>query len=54
MDIKLKQAQALVGAFGGDEDLELTLVIGDDAFSEGKGLYVHDEYTEHGSIFLGD
>lgn len=53
MDINLKQAEALIEAFGGDEDVVLTLVEGDEHFHSGPGLYVNDEYQEHGCIFLG-
>ncbi len=54
MEINLKQAIALVDYFGDDdEDVILSLVVGDDKFHSGKGLYVHDEYPEHGFLFLG-
>lgn len=54
MIINLEQAKALVEAFGGDEDLELTLVIREDTLHEHKELVCHDEYPEHGFTVLGD
>lgn len=53
IEITLKQAQALVEYFGGETEQTLTLVEGDESFHSGKGLYVHDEYPEHGCLFLG-
>lgn len=54
MDITLKQAEALVGFFGGDNETVLSLIKGDDSFHAGEGLYVYKEYPEHGCIFLGN
>lgn len=53
MDITLSQARELVKFFGGDEDAVFTIVEGNESFHSGKGLYVHDEYPEHGCHFLG-
>ncbi len=60
MDITLRQAQELVKCFGGDEDLVLTVVrskshplCGGWTSHSGEGLYAHDEYPEHGYMFLG-
>jgi len=53
IEITLPQTQALVEVFGGDKELVLTLCEGDEKFHSGPGLYVYDEYTEHGCIFLG-
>lgn len=54
LEITLKQAESLVEWFGGDEDLVLTLVEGDETFHFGKGLYARNDYAEHGFYFLGD
>ena len=53
IDINLKQTKELVDVFGEDEDVILSLTLGDDKFHSGPGLYVCDEYPEHGFIFLG-
>lgn len=56
MDITLKQAKRLVESFGDDDDdaAVLSLVEGDDEFHSGPGLYVRDQYDEHGCVFLGE
>jgi len=57
MDFTLKQAQALVEAFGGDEESNMTVVEVKDgqASHSGPGLYVHcTDYPEEGSTFLGN
>lgn len=51
MKINLEQAQCLVDNFGGDEDVEFELH--DSNGHSGPGLYITDEYPEHGCIFLG-
>lgn len=52
MEITLKQAQALVEAFGGDEESTITVVSGNG--HSGKGLYVcATDYPEEGSAFIG-
>lgn len=54
MEINLEQAKTLVDCFGGDEEIILTIVNGDENFHSGPGLYVRDEYPEHGYIFLDE
>lgn len=52
MEFTLKQAQALVEAFGGDDESTMTVVAGDGY--DGKGLYAcAADYPEDGSFFLG-
>lgn len=53
IEITLAQAEGLVEVFGGDKDLELSVVRGDENFHSGAGLYAHDDYPEHGFFFLG-
>lgn len=52
MEFTLKQAQALVDVFGGDEESTMTVIFGEG--HSGKGIYVcATDYPEDGSIFLG-
>lgn len=53
IEINLMQAKNLVEAFSDENDLVLMLTHGDDTFHSGPGLYVRDEYPDHGLIFLG-
>lgn len=54
MEFTLKQAQALVEFFGGDEECTMTVTVGGTEAHSGPGLYVHcTEYPEEGSMFLG-
>lgn len=56
MEFTLKQAQALVEAFGGDEESIMTVTEVKDGQKShsGPGLYAHcTDYPEEGSIFLG-
>ncbi len=54
MRINLEQARELVEAFGGDEDMEFELHDADEFWHSGPGLYLTDDYSEHGAIFLGE
>ncbi len=55
MEFTLAQAQALVDAFGGDEETRMTVGDGDGKGHSGPGLYAWpSEYPDEGSIFLGN
>jgi len=53
MRFTLAQAQALVDAFGGENEV-LTVTQGTHGSHSGPGLYAHDEeYPDEGAHFLG-
>lgn len=55
MEFSLKQAQALVDTFGGDEETRMTVEDGDGKGHSGDGLYAWpSEYPDEGSVFLGE